>query len=170
MSVHYTDKISHLLAMDDMAGSSLLQSIRVWTNLIRQGCQDISLIWGAGNSLRQCGVLFGGLRATECRCAKELMGSVFGFGSTYTKRASERCHASAPQTNRALPSRGLCDGNLIEFICSCIPTEISWNLTSIMSGEYLIRPYQAMKNCLCLVRDNKHSLFSDFHGYPSDFI
>jgi len=28
--------------------------------------------------------------------------------------------------------------------------EISWNLTSIMSGEYIIRPYQAMKNCLCV--------------------
>lgn len=70
MSVHYTDKISHLLAMDDMAGSSLLQSIRVWTNLIRQGCQDISLIWGAGNLRWQCGVLSGGFRVAGCRCVK----------------------------------------------------------------------------------------------------
>jgi len=39
--------------------------------------------------------------------SKELMGSGFGFGCTYTKRPSERCHAAALQTNLALPSRGL---------------------------------------------------------------
>lgn len=86
MSVHYTDKISQLLAMDDMAGSSLLQSIRVWTNLIRQGCQDISLIWGAGNSLWQCGVLFGGFRATECWCVKGANGQRVWPLAAHTQR------------------------------------------------------------------------------------
>lgn len=93
--------------------------------------------------------------------SKELMGSVFGFGCTYTKRPSERCHAASLQTNLALP--GVCDGNLIEFICPCIPTfvHVSWNLTSIMSGEYLIRPYQAMKKLpTCFCKASKHGSFS----------
>lgn len=94
--------------------------------------------------------------------SKELMGSVFGFGCTYTKRPSERCHAVSLQTKPSLS--GVCDGNLINFICPCIPTfvHVSWNLTSIMSGEYLIRPYQAMKNCrkLCFCKASRHGLFS----------
>lgn len=146
MSVHYTDKISHLLAMDDMAGSSLLQSIRAWTNLIRQGCQDISLIWGAGNSLWQCRVLSRGFRAAECRCVE---GSVFGFGCTYTKRPSKK----VPWWRSANKSCAAIEGVVwwrpdwvhLSMYSPCVG---SWNLTSIMSGEYLIRPFQGMKDCL----------------------
>lgn len=145
MSVHYTDKISHLLAMDDMAGSSLLQSIRAWTNLIRQGCQDISLIWGAGNLLWQSAVL----SRAYIGARKELIASVFGFGCTYTKRRDERCHVAAPQTNPCGAIEGLVwwkpDWVHLSVYSPC---EVSWKLTGIMSGEYLIKPYQAMKGCL----------------------
>lgn len=144
MSVHYTDKISHLLAMDDMTRSSLLQLIRVWTNLIRLGCQDISLIWGAGNSLWQCGVLSGGFRAAECRCVKGANGQHVWLWLHIHKEAQRK----VPNKPFTAIHWVVCDGNPIEFICPCILTfvHVSWNLAIIMSVEYLIRPYQAMKN------------------------
>lgn len=80
------------------------------------------------------------------------------------------CLALAAHTQRG-PAKGAmlplckqtlrCQGCVMEtWLTSFV--HVSWNLTSIMNGEYLIRPYQAMKNCrkLCFCKASKHGLFS----------